>query len=194
MITASQVNELRQITGVGMMECKKALTEAAGDMAKAADILRKSGAAKAAKRADKEAKEGTIGVYIHSNNKIATMVELNCETDFVARNDEFIALAKELAMQVAAMNPKYVRPEEVPAEELAKEQEIYRAQLKEEGKPAEIVEKILAGKVDKYYSQVCLLKQPSIKDDKTTAEKLINGLVAKIGEKVEIGRVFRIEI
>lgn len=194
MITASQVNELRQITGVGMMECKKALTESKGDMEKAIQILRDSGAAKAAKRAERVAKEGALGVYLHANNKIVAVVELNCETDFVARNEEFITLAKELAMQVAAMNPPYVRPEDVPAEILEQEKEVYRKELAAEQKPANIIDKIVEGKLNRFYTENCLLKQVSIKDDKQTMEQMLNAYIAKVGEKIQIGKVQRFAI
>ena len=194
MITASQVNELRQITGVGMMECKKALTESKGDMDKAVKVLRESGAAKAAKRAERVAKEGTLGVYVHANQKIVAIVELNCETDFVARNEEFIALAKDFAMQVAAMNPPYTKPEDVPAEVLEQEKDIYRKELANDKKPANIVDKIVEGKLNKFYSENCLLKQVSIKDEKQTIEQMLNAYIAKVGEKIQIGRVQRLAI
>ena len=164
-ITAELVRTLREKTGAGMMECKKALTETAGDMEKAIEALRKSGIAKAETRAGRTASQGRIEAYVH-DSRIGVLVEVNCETDFVARTDDFARLCKDLAMQVAAANAEFVRREEVPADRVAKEKEIFAAQLANEGKPAQIIEKILGGKLDKFYSEVCLLEQPFIKDDK----------------------------
>ena len=193
-ITANQVAELRAKTGAGMMDCKKALDETQGDMEKAIDLLRKSGAAKAAKRAGKIAAEGKVVSYIHGEGKIGVLLELNCETDFVGRNEKFGELATDIAMHIAAMSPKYVVREEVPVEEAEREMNIYREQLKAEGKPAEIVEKILAGKMNKYYSEICLLEQAYIKDEDKTIKKLLEEKTAEIGEKISLRRFVRYEL
>jgi elongation factor Ts len=176
-----------------MMDCKKALEEANGDFEKAIEVLRKKGAATAAKRADRDAKEGVIVSYIHGG-RIGALVELNSETDFVARNEDFKQLATDIAMHVTAANPEYVSPEDVPAEVVAKEKEIELAQLEGSGKPADVIEKILDGKIQKYYSQVCLLKQPFIKDPAVTIEDLINEKTAAIGEKISLRRFARFEL
>lgn len=187
--------KLRNQTGAGMMDCKKAIDEAGGDYDKALVVLRKRGEAKAAKKiAEREAKEGIVYTYIHSNNKTGTMLELFCETDFVARTDDFKNLAHDIALQIVAMSPEYLKPEDVPAEILEKEKEIYRVQLKNEGKPEEMIEKILEGKVQKFYEENCLLRQVYIKDDKIKVEDLINQMIAKTGEKMEIGNFVRYEI
>ena len=189
------ITKLRAQTGAGMMDCKKALEEAGGDYDKAIDCLRKRGEAKAAKKmAERETKEGIVYTYVHSNNKTAAMLELFCETDFVAKTDDFRALANEIALQIVAMSPDYLKPEDVPSEELDKERDVYTEQLKNEGKPMEIIEKILEGKVNKYYEEVCLLKQVSIKDDKQTIEDMIKQMIAKTGEKIEIGKFVRFAI
>jgi elongation factor Ts len=172
-ITADQVKQLRDKTGAGMMECKKALAEAGGDTEKAVDILRKSGIAKAEKRGERSASEGRVDSYIHPGNRVGVLVEVNCETDFVGRNEEFAQLVRELAMQVAAAGADYVRREEVPAERVAKEKEIFSAQLANEGKPANIIEKILVGKVDKFYSEVCLLEQPFVMNPDQSVGQLL---------------------
>jgi elongation factor Ts len=193
-ITATQVNELRKATGAGMMACKKALVETDGDAEKATEILRKAGAAKAEKRADREVTEGTIGIYLHQNSKIAATVELKCETDFVARNDEFVDLAKKIAMQVAAMNPKFIQEDEVDQDTIEKEKVIWEAQLKEEGKPEEIIGKIIEGKVAKFNEENVLFKQKFFMDDSKTIDQLLVELSAKCGEKITLGRVTRTEI
>lgn len=193
-ISAQAVKKLRSLTGAGMMDAKQALSEAAGDVDKALEVLRKKGQKIAAKKSERDVKEGYIGIYLHANGKVAAMVELLCETDFVARNADFQQFANELAMQVAAMNPEYVSPEQVPADIIAKEEEIYREEVKASGKPAEVMTKIVAGKLEKYYSQVCLIKQLYIKDDKLTIEKLLTEQVAKIGENIKIGRIARFSI
>lgn len=193
-ITANQVQKLRVETGVGMMSCKKALAEAKGDFDTAIDILRKAGEAKAAKRADRTANQGIVAAYTHMGGRIATLLELNCETDFVARNDEFQELAHDLAMQVAAANPSYISPDDVPENVIAKEKEIYAEQLKKEGKSGNVIEKIIPGKLEKFYSEQCLIKQDFIKDNSFTVEKKINEATAKIGEKISIGRFARFEI
>jgi len=193
-ISAQQVKALRDKTGAGMMDCKKALQESGGDEEKAVAWLRQKGLSKAAKRAGRAASEGLIGSYIHNTGKIGVMVELKCETDFVARNERFQQLAKDIAMQVAAANPVCVSPEQLPQDMLEKEKDIYREQALAEGKPENIVDKIVEGRVKKYYQEVCLLHQPFIKDDKVTIHDLINDLIAAIGEKIEIGRFVRMEL
>lgn len=192
-IDAKDVMKLREITGVGMMDCKKALEEAKGDFEKAVEILRKKGAKAAEKRARREAKEGVIVSYVH-NGRVGVLLELNSETDFVAKNEDFKNLANELALQVVAMNPKYVSPEDIPAKELEDEKKIEAEKLKESGKPKEIIDKIVEGKLEKYFSLVCLLKQPYFKDEKKKVEDLIAEAIGKIGEKIEIGRFCRFEI
>jgi elongation factor Ts len=192
-ITADLVRQLREMTGAGMMECKKALGETAGDLGKAVDVLRKSGIAKAEKRADRAASQGRVDSYIH-DGRIGVLIEVNCETDFVARTDGFKTLCKELAMQVAAANADYVRREEVPAERLAHEKEIYAAQLANEGKPANIIDKILDGKANKFFSEVCLMEQPYIKDDKKSVGDLVKETAAKTGENIVVRRFVRFRL
>ena len=192
-ITADQVRQLREMTGAGMMECKKALSETSGGLEKAVDVLRKSGIARAEKRADRAASQGRVDSYIH-DARIGVLIEVNCETDFVARTDDFKALCKDLAMQVAAAGAEFVRPEEVPAERIAREREIYAAQLASEGKPANILEKILDGKVRKFYSEVCLLDQPFIKDDKKSVGDLVKETAAKTGENIQVRRFVRFRL
>jgi elongation factor Ts len=194
-IDAKIVKNLRDKTGAGMLDCQKALEEASGDLEKAVEILRKKGEIKAAKKsAERTATEGLIHAYIHSNGKVGVLLQLNCESDFVARNQEFKELAHDLALQVAAMNPLYLKPEDVPAEELVKEKEIIREQLVREGKPENVIAKIMAGKLQKYYAENCLLKQLFIKDDQLIIEDIIKDKIAKIGEKIEVGRFIRFEI
>ncbi len=193
-ITSDMIKELREKTLAGMLDCKKALTECNGDMEKAVEYLRVKGLASAGKKAGREAKEGIIASYIHTNGKIGVILELNCETDFVARNSEFQGLAKELCMQVAAANPLYVSPEDVPAADLEREKAIYREQVKESGKPENVVEKIVEGKMKKFYSDVCLLEQEYIKDPKVIVKDLVKNLIATIGENVTVGRFTRYQI
>jgi elongation factor Ts len=190
-ITAKMVQELREKTGAGMMDCKKALTEAAGDFTKAEDVLRKKGLSAAAKKSARAATEGAVQSYIHMGGKIGVLVEVNCETDFVARTEGFQTLVKDLAMQIAASAPRYVRREEVPAEEVAREQEIAKAQAREQKKPEAIIEKIATGKVEKYYSEVCLLEQAFVKDDKKKVQDVLTEAVAKIGENLQVRRFAR---
>ncbi|HKP76768.1 MAG TPA: translation elongation factor Ts [Longimicrobiaceae bacterium] len=190
-ISAKDVKELRDRTGAGMMECKGALAEAGGDMERAIDILRAKGAAKAAKRAERETKEGAIGSYIHMGGKIGVLVELGCETDFVARNDEFQKLVREVAMHIAAASPVAVRREDFPADLLERERGVYREQMKESGKPEHIWDKIIAGKVEKFYAEQALLEQPFVKDPEITVGELITRASAKTGEKVEVRRFAR---
>jgi elongation factor Ts len=187
------IAKLREATGAGMMDCKKALDEADCNFDKAIEVLRKKGAATAAKRSERDAKEGIIVSYIH-NGRIGALLELNSETDFVARNEDFKALANDIVMHVAAAAPEYVTPEEVPAEIVEKEKEIERAKLEGAGKPAEVIEKILEGKIAKFYSQVCLVKQPFVKNPDVTIEDLINEKTAAIGEKLAVRRFVRYEL
>jgi elongation factor Ts len=188
------VKELREKTGAGMMDCKKALSETGGNFEKAVDYLRQKGLSIAAKRAGKIASEGSIGSYIHAGGKIGVMVEVNCETDFVAKTDDFRAFAKDMAMHIAASSPLYIRRENVPPEEVEREREIYRAQAREAGKPEKIVERIVDGKIEKFYGEVCLLEQPFIKDTGLAVQALLNGLISKLGEKIEIRRFVRFQV
>lgn len=193
-VTASMVKELRQATGAGMLECKKVLTETDGNIDEAIKLLRERGLAKAAKKADRIAAEGSVVSYIHGGGRIGVLVEINSETDFVAKNEEFQAFTKDVAMQIAAANPKYVRREEVPADEIEKEKEILTQQALNEGKPAQIVEKMVVGRINKYYKEVCLLEQPFIKDPDMTIEQLLKEKIAKIGENLNIRRFTRYEV
>jgi len=190
-ITASDIAKLRAQTGAGMMDCKKAMDEANGDMEKAIDLLRAKGIAKAAKRADKVASEGMIVSYFHAGGKVGVLVEVNCETDFVAKTDGFKALANDIALHLAGLAPKYVSRDEVPAGEIDREKAIYREQLIAEGKPEAMLEKIMAGKFDRYYSEVCLLEQPFLKDEEKTIEQLLTEKTAEIGEKISVRRFVR---
>lgn len=192
-VNASLVNELRQKTNAGVMECKKALEEAKGDLNKAQEILARQGAAKAAKKADRETKEGQIFSYIHGS-KIGVLLELNCETDFVARNAAFQELAKDIAMQVAAMNPKFLNREQVPADVLAKETAAQKEEAEKSGKPANVLEKIIAGKLEKWYESVCLLDQVFIKDDKVKIKDLITKTIATCGENIGLRRFVRYQV
>jgi elongation factor Ts len=185
------VKELRDKTGAGMMDCKKALQESGGDEQKAIDWLRQKGIAKAAKRAGKAASEGLIGSYIHSTGKIGVMVEVKCETDFVAKSDKFQEFAKNVAMQIAAANPLCVAPEDLDQAVVEREREVFRQQTLEEGKPANVVDKIVDGRMKKFYKEACLLQQAYIRDDKLTIQDLINELVTVLGERIEIGRFAR---
>jgi elongation factor Ts len=185
------IKKLREKTGAGIVDCKKALDEAGGDFNKALEILRKKGQQLAVKKQERSAKEGLVGVYVHTNGQVAALVEVNCETDFVARSPEFQQFVHDLAMQVVAMNPLYLSVEEISRRVIAKEKEIYLEQLKQEKKPVKVIEKIIEGKLEKYYQEVCLLKQPFIKDDKITIEELLNQKIAKIGENIVIKRFVR---
>lgn len=193
-VSVNMVKELREKTGAGMMDCKKALSEAGGNFEKAVDYLRQKGLSIAAKRAGKIASEGSIGSYIHAGGKIGVMVEVNCETDFVAKTDDFRAFAKDMAMHIAASSPLYIRRESVPPEEVEREREIYRAQAREAGKPEKIVERIVDGQIEKFYGEVCLLEQPFIKDTGLAVQALLNGLISKLGEKIEIRRFVRFQV
>lgn len=194
MITADQVKELRERSGAGMMDCKKALTETGGNMEKAIDFLREKGLAAAAKKAGRVAAEGLVESYIHGGGRIGVMVEINCETDFVAKTEGFKALAKDIAMQIAAANPSYVSRDEVPSAIVEHEREVLRAQALNEGKPAHIVEKMIDGRVEKYYKEVCLLEQAFIKDPDKTITQLITENIAKIGENIAIRRFIRFQL
>jgi elongation factor Ts len=193
-ITADLVKSLRDKTGAGIMECKAALTEAGGNLDEATTILRKRGLARAAKRAGRSTTEGVIGSYIHMGGKVGVMVELNCESDFVARTDDFQLLARELAMHVAAANPLYVRREDVPDDVLERERAIYRAQLEGSNKPPAVIEKIVEGKLTSYYEQTVLLDQPSIRDPKVSVGQLVSAAIAKVGENITISRFVRFRV
>jgi len=189
------ITSLREKTGAGIVECKSALSESDGNVEKAIEILRKKGEIKAAKKsAERTAKEGLVHAYVHANGRVGAMVELSCETDFVARNEEFQGLAHDLAMQIVATNPLYLSPADVPKELIAKEKEIYFEEIKAQGKPESVVEKIMEGKITKYVGDICLLRQSFIKDEDITVEELINQKIAKIGEKIEIKKIARFEI
>lgn len=194
MFTAKDVMTLRERTGVGMMDCKKALTETDGDMEKAIEILREKGLAAAAKKAGRIAAEGIVESYIHMGGRIGVLVEVNCETDFVAKTDQFKAFVRDIAMQIAASNPQYVTKEEVPAEAIEKEREILRVQALNEGKPEKIVDKMVEGRIQKYFKEVCLMEQPFVKDPDKTVAQLVNEQVATIGEKISIRRFVRYEM
>jgi elongation factor Ts len=189
-INTSDIAKLREATGAGMLDCKKALDEAAGDFDKAIEYLRKRGIAKAAKRAGKVAAEGVVRTYLHGAT-IGVLVEVNSETDFVAKNDQFLSLADDIAMHIAAAAPQYVSREDVPEDVVAKEKEIHAEQLKNEGKPAEMIEKIVEGKLNKFYSEICLLEQPFIKDEDKTIEQLLVTKTGEIGEKISVRRFAR---
>lgn len=193
-ITATQVKELRGVTGAGVLEAKKALEQTDGDFDKAVDILREKGAARAAKRADRSAKEGLIELYAHPGNRVGVMLELNCETDFVARNEQFRELAHNLALHIAASSPRYLKPEDVPTEELEREMSVLKAQAMAEGKPEAIAEKIVAGRINKYYEEICLLEQPFVKDEKVKIKDMLTDAIRTTGENVIIRRFARFEL
>jgi elongation factor Ts len=197
-VTATAIKDLRERTGAGMADCKKALTEVGGDMDKAIDYLRAKGLAKAAKKAGREATEGAVVSYIHSNGRIGVLVEINCETDFVARNEDFVAFTKDVAMQIAAMAPQYVRKEEVAADAIEKEKAVLIAKAKEDpkmaGKPDAMLAKITEGQITKWMKEICLLDQPFVKDPEKTIDQLLQALIAKIGENIKIRRFTRFEL
>ncbi len=193
-IPADQVKALRDKTGAGFMECKAALTEADGNIEEATTILRKRGLAQAAKKVGRSTQEGQVGAYIHAGGKIGVLIEVNCESDFVARTPDFQALIKELAMQVAAADPRYVRREEVPAEELDRERAIYRAQMENSGKPANVLDKIVEGKLNSYFEKVVLLDQLSIRDQAVKVSQLVAQAVAKLGENITVSRFCRFKV
>ncbi|MBI5527069.1 MAG: translation elongation factor Ts [Deltaproteobacteria bacterium] len=193
-ITAELVKLLREKTGAPMMDCKKALTESGGDEAKAIDWLRQKGLATAAKRSGRAASMGAVSSYIHMGGKIGVLVEVNCETDFVAKTGDFQGFVKELGMQVAAASPQYVRREEVPAEITEKEKEIYRKQMEGSGKPPQVIDKIVDGKLNKWYSEVCLMEQPWVRDDKKSIDGLLKELIGKLGENIVVRRFARFQL
>jgi len=193
-VTTEQIKELREATGAGILDCRKALEQANGDFNKAVDFLREKGLATAAKRSDRDASEGAVELYSHGNGRVGVMVEVNCETDFVARSEAFRTFAHEVALQIAAGAPRYLRPEDVPAEVYEHEREIARARAREEGKPEAILEKIVDGRIEKFKDEACLLRQPYIRDESITVEKLLLQNVAAIGENVIIRRFARWEL
>jgi len=193
-ISAAAVKELRQRTGAGVMDCKKALLECAGNIDKAIDFLRKKGLAKAAKKADRATAEGLIGSYIHAGGKIGVLVEVNCESDFVARTEEFQNLVKEISMHIAAMNPLYIKREDVPAEVIEKEKEILRAEAAASGKPEKVIEKIVEGRMKKFFAENCLLEQGYIRDPEITVKDLISSAIAKLGENITVRRFTRYQL
>ena len=193
-VDAASVKKLRDMTSAGFMDCKQALTDADGDFDKAATILREKGIASAAKKGERTAADGLIGIYVHTDGKQAALVEVNCETDFVARTDDFQQLCRDLAMQVVALRAPYVRREEVPEDVVEAEKNIYKQQAAGEGKPEAMLDKIATGRLNKYYQQVCLMEQPYIKDDKKTVEQLINEAIAKLGENIRIARFTRYKV
>jgi elongation factor Ts len=193
MITADMVKQLRERTGAGMMDCKKALNETNGDMEKAIEYLREKGIATAAKKAGRIAAEGLVDAYIHGNGRIGVLVEVNIETDFAAKNEDFKQFVKDVAMQIAASKPEYIKREEVPADVIEKEKEILRAQALNEGKPEKIIDRMVEGRVEKYYNEVCLLEQPFIKDPDKTVQQLLTEKIAAIGENISIRRFVRFE-
>jgi elongation factor Ts len=193
-VPATLVKKLRDLTGAGMMECKAALQEANGNLDEATTILRKRGLAQATKKSGRSTGEGLIGSYIHLGGKIGVLVELNCESDFVARTDDFQSLLKELALQVAAASPQFVRREDVPAEVLERERGIYRAQMENSGKPPVVIEKIVEGKLNSFYEQVVLLDQASIRDPKVTVSQLVQSAIAKLGENIGVARFVRFKV
>ena len=193
-ISATMVKELREKTGLGMMDCKNALVETDGDLEKAVEYLRKKGALKAAKREGRATSEGRIGSYVHMHGRIGVLVELKCESDFVAKTDEFAELVKDLCMHVAASAPQWISTEDVPEEVVAKEKEIYMDQAKDAGKPEKILEKIAEGKLKKFFSEVCLLEQNFVKDTEITVSQLIKDKIAKLGENIQVGRFVRFQL
>jgi elongation factor Ts len=193
-ITAAMVKKLRDLTGAGMMECKAALTEAKGDLEAATTILRKRGLASATKKAGRSTNEGLVGSYIHMGGKIGVLVEVNCESDFVARTEDFQGLAREIAMHIAAANPLYVRREDVPPAVLDREREIYRGQLDGQNKPPQVVDKIVDGKLNSYFEQFCLMDQPSIRDPKVTIGQMVQQAIARMGENIAIPRFVRFKL
>jgi elongation factor Ts len=193
-ISAQQVKELRERTGAGVLDCRTALTEAAGDLEKAIELLRKRGQAAAQKKAQRQATDGLVGSYIHMGGKIGVLVEVNCETDFVARTEEFQRLCHDLAMHIAALDPKYIRREDVTEDRLAREREIFAAQARAQGKPEAVIERIVQGKMEKFYEENCLYEQHFIKDESVTIRELIDSLIAKVGEKIVVSRFVRFKV
>jgi elongation factor Ts len=193
-VSAAMVKQLRERTGAGMMDCKEALTECGGDVSKAIDFLRKKGLATAAKRAGRTMTEGVVASYIHMGGKLGVLVEVNCETDFVAKNEDFIEFAKNIAMHIAAANPTGLVPEDIDSSLIEKEKEIFRAQMLEEGKPEKIIDKIVEGKVEKFYKEICLMSQQYVKDPQKTIDDVLKETIAVIGENIQIKRFTRFQI
>ncbi len=193
-VTATMIKDLRERTGAGMADCKKALVEVGGDTDKAIDWLRAKGLSKAAKKAGREATEGAVVSYIHANGRIGVLVEINCETDFVSRNEDFQAFTRDVAMQIAAMNPTFVRKEEVDADSVAREREVLLAKAKESGKPEPVIQKMVDGQISKWMKEICLLDQSFVKDPDKTIDQLLQALIAKIGENIKIRRFTRFEL
>ncbi|MDD2620793.1 MAG: translation elongation factor Ts [Syntrophomonadaceae bacterium] len=193
-VTAAMVKELRERTGVGMMDCKKALVECSGDMEKAIDELRTKGLAKAAKKAGRVASEGVVTSYIHGGGRIGVLVEVNCETDFVAKNSDFKQMVYDIAMQIAASNPEFINREEVPEEVIQREKEVLKAQALEEGKPEKVIDKMVEGRIDKYFKERCLMDQAFIKDTDKTVQQLVHEQIARMGENITIRRFARYEV
>ncbi len=193
-ISASLVKQLRERTGAGMMECKNALTEAKGDLAEAEVVLRKRGIASASKKSSRSTKQGTIGTYIHAGAQLGVLVEVNCESDFVARTDDFQELVRDIAMHIAAADPRYIRREDVTPEDLAKEKDIQKARALNEGKPEKVAEKIVEGRMAKFYEEVCLLDQPFVKENSVTIDQLVKAKIAKLGENITISRFTRYKV
>jgi elongation factor Ts len=193
-VDMTMVKKLREQTGIGILECKKAISEANNDFDKAVELLRKKGFEKAKSKASRATNQGAIGSYIHSNHRIGVLLELGCETDFVAKNEDFLALQKDLCMQIAAMNPKYISENDIPADVLEKEKEIYREQMKNSGKPDNIIEKIVEGKLQKYYAEICLVNQAFFKEDKKTIQDLIAEKIHKLGENITVKRFVRYQV
>lgn len=190
-ISAQDVKKLREMTGVGMMDCKKALVETSGNFEAAVDYLRKKGLSKAADKAGRETREGLVHAYIHPGGRVGVLLEVNCETDFVARTDDFQRLVSDIAMQIAAASPRWVRREDVDPGVLAHEREIFAAQMAESGKPANVIDKIVEGKLEKFYTEVCLLEQPFIKDNDKSVQQLMHETVARLGENIQVARFSR---
>jgi elongation factor Ts len=193
-IPAALVKELRERTGAGFMECKKALAEANGNIDEAETVLRKRGIAVAQKKASREANEGLVGSYIHTGGKLGVLVEVNCESDFVARTDDFIQLVHDIAMHVAAADPRYIRKEDVSEEDIAKEKEIQKGRALQEGKPEKVVDKIVEGRMGKFYEEICLYEQPFVKDNSVTVRELVTSLIAKLGENIIVSRMARFKV
>ena len=193
-ITTSMIKDLREATAAGVLDCKKALEASGGDLEKAKVYLREKGLAAAAKKASRAAEEGLIEAYIHTGGRVGALIELNCETDFVARTEAFEGLAHDLALQVVAARPLYLAPDDIPPDVLEEEKNVYRVQAKETGKPERIIEKIVEGKLQKYYQEVCLMKQPFIKDDDLTVQDVLTEIIAKLGENIAVRRFVRFEL
>ena len=193
-ITSAMVKELRETTGVGMMDCKKALMETGGDIEKAVEYLRKKGLSAAEKKAHRSTNEGVVGSYIHSNNKIGVLIEVNCETDFVARNEKFQEMVRNIAMQVAAASPRWVSSEDVPQDVMEKEREIYREQLKESGKPEKVIDQIVEGKLNKFFKENCLIEQDYIRESNMAVKDYISSVIAVLGENLQVRRFVRYEV